>query len=152
MSDENLAVVREFVELWSGKDLVAMTAEDPGAIEAMMAFLTDDVELQFEATVEQRTNYGPNASMRALMEWLEPWEEYVQEAQEFIDADATDTVVVTFRQWGRGKASGATTEMHVAQLYRVRDGKISELREFTSRDEALEAAGASATGDADGDR
>ena len=141
MSEENVEIVRRFVDLWSGRDIVAMARDDPDAIRTMMSFLTEDVELRFSATVEQRTNYGADASLRALMEWLEPWAEYFQEAQETIDADGADAVVVTYRQWGRGAASGVVAESAVAHVYSVRDGKISRIHEYGSRAEALEAAG-----------
>lgn len=131
MSDQNLEIVRRFVDLWSGKDLVAMAQDDPDAIGAMMACLTEDVEVRFSATVEQGTNHGADGSLRALMEWLEPWAEYFQEAQEFIDVDSADTVVVTYRQWGRGRTSGIDTEMNVAHVYAVRDGKISQVHEYS---------------------
>jgi ketosteroid isomerase-like protein len=71
--------------------------------------------------------------------WLGAWEEYRQESVEFIDAG--DSVVVVFRQRGRGKGSGAYTEAEFYGVYDVRDGKVVRYRHFMTREEAFEAAG-----------
>jgi ketosteroid isomerase-like protein len=62
------------------------------------------------------------------------------EAEAFIDAG--DCVVVPVRVVGRGGASGVPFEEHEVQVFRLRDGKIVELREYRELDEALRAAGA----------
>ena len=59
--------------------------------------------------------------------------------QEFIDAG--DFVVVPFRLTGRGRASGAGFDEDEVQVFRLRDGKVIELREYGEKAEALKAVG-----------
>ena len=44
---------------------------------------------------------------------------------------------------GRGRLSGASLDERQVQSYRVRDGRITELRKYREMSEALEAAGLS---------
>jgi uncharacterized protein len=55
--------------------------------------------------------------------------------------DAGDYVVVPVRLTGRGRTSGVSFEEDEVHLYKVRDGKITELREYRHRNDALKAAG-----------
>jgi ketosteroid isomerase-like protein len=52
-----------------------------------------------------------------------------------------DQVVTCLRFWGRGRESGAPVEVRETHIVRLRDGKITEVREYRKREEALEAAG-----------
>jgi ketosteroid isomerase-like protein len=61
--------------------------------------------------------------------------------KEFIDAG--DYVVAAVRVHGRGRASGAPFEEHEVHVLRLRDGKATELREYRTKAEALEAVGLS---------
>ena len=56
------------------------------------------------------------------------------------------TVVVEFRVTGTGRTSGAETEMEIWQVWEVQDPAdltVTRVTEFSSRREALEAAGVS---------
>ena len=67
--------------------------------------------------------------------------EFGVQATEFVDA--AEWVVVCLRLHGRGKASGAEFEEHEVHASRLRDGKIVEIREYRTKEQALEAAGLS---------
>ena len=68
--------------------------------------------------------------------------DYMQmEVKELIDAG--DYVVAGVRVHGRGRASGAPVEMHEFHVLELRDGKATQLREFRTKAEALEAVGLS---------
>ena len=54
--------------------------------------------------------------------------------------DMGDHVMVTTRQRGRGKDSGAEVETYFTFLFSIRAGKIAEWRIFMREAEALEAA------------
>jgi len=49
--------------------------------------------------------------------------------------------VVMFSLTGRGRASGAAIEANEVQVFRLRNGKIIELREYRDKAEALKAMG-----------
>jgi ketosteroid isomerase-like protein len=59
------------------------------------------------------------------------------EPEEFIDAG--DYVVVPTRLVGRGRASGVLFEEHQVNVFRLREGKVTELREYRDLSEALKA-------------
>lgn len=72
-------------------------------------------------------------------QWLGTWEDYSIENTELIDAG--DSVVVVFRQHGRGKGSGIEVDRDFYGVYDVRGGKVTRYRQFKTREEALAAAG-----------
>jgi ketosteroid isomerase-like protein len=57
--------------------------------------------------------------------------------------DIGDRVVVVFLVRGRGTGSGVTLEQSLAQVVTLQQGKVIEIREYFSREEALEAVGLS---------
>jgi ketosteroid isomerase-like protein len=57
--------------------------------------------------------------------------------------DAGEYVVVPLRLSGRGRDSGAPFEADEVHTFRLRNGAITEIREYGSKDEALEAVGLS---------
>jgi ketosteroid isomerase-like protein len=61
------------------------------------------------------------------------------EAKEFIDAG--DYVVSPVRLDGRGRASGAPFEEYEVHVLRLRGGKVTEIREYREKNEALDALG-----------
>ena len=72
-------------------------------------------------------------------EWLEAWDEFRIEPDEFIDGK--DAVVVAVRYWGRGKGSGVEITDRWFYAYKLRDGKIIGWRPWPNRTEALRAVG-----------
>jgi ketosteroid isomerase-like protein len=60
--------------------------------------------------------------------------------EEFTDLGDNQVLVVGVFQ-GRGRSSGVEVNMRVASLYEIRDGMVASGRDYTSREEALEAAG-----------
>ena len=59
---------------------------------------------------------------------------------------AGDRLVIAQRARTRGKGSGIETELPYAVAYWFRGGTILEIKEFRTKDEALEAVGLSAPG------
>jgi uncharacterized protein len=55
--------------------------------------------------------------------------------------DLGDAVLVTVRYLGRGQSTGLEIDQTFASLYRLRDGKTVSMRDYSTRGEALEAAG-----------
>jgi uncharacterized protein len=88
-----------------------------------------------DATVHR----GPAALLARMSEIDDVWEELRAEPQEFIDMD--EFVVVPIRAVGRGRGSGVGVEFGEVHVYRLRDGKIIELREYREKAEALKAVG-----------
>ena len=55
--------------------------------------------------------------------------------------DLGDAVLVTVRYVGRGVSTGLEIDQTFASLYRFRDGKTVSMRDYSTREEAIEAAG-----------
>ncbi len=73
------------------------------------------------------------------MAWVERWDDYSYEVEDFLDAG--EEVVVLFRESGRGKESGATVEIVGATVWTICEGKVVRTKTYTDRRKALEAVG-----------
>jgi ketosteroid isomerase-like protein len=133
MSRENVKIVRRGYELFEAGDL-----EGVAGLFADEAELADAGGLGVAGTAAG-TRRGPHGFLRATEEVVEAFEDYRVEAKEFIEAD--EVVVVPVRISGRGRASGAKLEMHVAHLWELRNGKVIRGDVYRTTEEALEAAG-----------
>jgi ketosteroid isomerase-like protein len=75
----------------------------------------------------------------SVADWLGEFEDESTEVEELVDA-GPGRVVGVVRDRGRGKGSGVEVESRFFHLWIVRDGRVASFVEFTTRDEALEAA------------
>jgi ketosteroid isomerase-like protein len=129
MSQENVELVRRRFEAFNRCDLAAMIElTDPTAV------WWDRADDPWGAIAHR----GRDACMQHLAEILEG-AELQADPQEFIDAG--DSVVVGVHLVGRGRISGAAFEEHEFHVFTLRDGKVTETREYRDRADALEAAG-----------
>jgi len=130
MSQENVEVGRRHQEAFNRGDLAAMLeltspnvewwdrADDPDA----------SVHRGYEAVAKDLAEFDDLAELRVG-------------PQEFIDAG--DYVVTPVRLHGSGRASGAPFEEYEVHVIRLRNGKVTELREYRTKAQALEAVGLS---------
>jgi ketosteroid isomerase-like protein len=129
MSEENVEIVRLGYETVARRDL-----------EAMDAFVRDHVapDAAFESAMTGQVYRGAQGA-RDLATDL--WEtlDYVLAIEETIDSG--DQVVAVLRISGRGASSGVPVSQHVAMVWTFDEGRIVRGKSFTSRAEALEAAG-----------
>ena len=128
MSRQNVEIMRRQYEAVNRKDLTSMLERfDP---EAEWWDRADDPD----ATVHR----GRDAITKQWAE-VEDLAEGRIEPKEFIDAG--DWVVVPVRLIGRGRTSGAPFHEQEVHVFRLRDGKITEFREYREMSEALKAVG-----------
>ena len=81
---------------------------------------------------------GHEGMRKMWAEIAESFAEWRMEPKEFIDAgDWT----VPLDHVMRGRASGVFIEGHEVHMFKLRDGKVTELREYQTKAEALEAVG-----------
>src|SRR6476660_7194531 len=71
-------------------------------------------------------------------EWLEAWDEFRLEPEEFLDGGEAVVVVVRYR--GKGRGSGIEVTDRWFYAYELRSGKVIRWRLCASRAEALEVA------------
>jgi ketosteroid isomerase-like protein len=74
----------------------------------------------------------PNPRLRA---WLDGWEHWRAEADEFLELG--DHVVVLTKYRGQGKESGVEIVTEGAHVFKLRDGKVIRLEIFASREKAI---------------
>lgn len=82
---------------------------------------------------------GRPAVLAYFADWFDSFEDLFLRLEEAIDAG--DQVVAVHRLRGRGRASGASLDAHLAVVFTVDGGKIVRAREYATRAEALEAVG-----------
>jgi uncharacterized protein len=133
MSQENVEIVRQMIDAFNRGDL-----------DASSEHWADNVD--YRAVEGAPDDHGPihgKVAMRAyVQDWIDTFDQFTVEPMELIDA-GEGQVVGVLRNSGRAKLSGVETDLTLAALYTVRDGKIERGREYWTRDEALEAAGLS---------
>jgi ketosteroid isomerase-like protein len=120
----------------------AYQAFERGGLDAVAAFWHPDIEW-YPARDELELTRGPYRGhagiQKALAEIQSVFPDLSLEVEEEIDAKNAVIMCVMYR--GRGESSGVRTEIREAHLVEVRDGRIIRVREFRTRDEALEAVG-----------
>ena len=145
MSEENVEIVKA-VHPPSGTDLTRLFADDsdaPARLEAAAPLYHPE----FEFSAPTLGGVGFRLSGKGLpelvetwREWMEPWEVYWTEVEDFIDA-GDDRVVVLLRDHGRLRGSEAEVKQLGASVWTLRDRKIARIDFYPTRDHALEAAG-----------
>jgi ketosteroid isomerase-like protein len=96
-------------------------------------------DFEFHAVWDGRVFRGFEGTMKWISDTRETWEDYSQQVEELIELG--DVVVVVLAISARGGGSGVPVAQELAVVWRFDDGKAIEARSFTSRAEALEAAG-----------
>jgi ketosteroid isomerase-like protein len=129
MSLENVELVRRCFELFQR-----------GETEALLRYVDPAIETIEAADLAGAESYIGHAGLAKTYDhWAAQWDDFRVELTELIDA-GRDVVAVT-RHHGTGRASGVAVEAVVAYLLTVDDGRLVRMRIFTTRAQALEAAG-----------
>jgi uncharacterized protein len=129
MSQENVEVVKRAYQAWDRRDMAAV-----------LDACHPDIEWwEREDVPDPTVHRGLDAVGARFAELDDVWIGLRLNPREFIDAG--DFVVVMFCLTGRGRASGAAIEENEVQAFRLRNGKIIELREYRDEAEALKAVG-----------
>jgi ketosteroid isomerase-like protein len=130
MSEENVELVRQIYK-----------AADNGDIDAVVLYFHPEIEFH----AYPRSREGLYHGKQAVREYIENvWEHFERvriEVDELLDAG--DQVVVVTTQHPVPKRGQKEMTAHLAEVYTVRDGLLAERRPYSTRNEALEAAGLS---------
>jgi ketosteroid isomerase-like protein len=130
MSEENVEVIRD--------SIAAMNEGDYGRA---MGHLADDVVLENPAGVFAGTFRGREAVGEWFGDWFRMFDWNVHNDIREIAEIGDDGVFLVVDLRGRGRRSGVDVEQTFAWLCRLREGKITRMDGYLSREEALEAAG-----------
>jgi ketosteroid isomerase-like protein len=120
-----------------------MRSDDPVAALVVDA---DVVLPDLEVTFAAPHTGGPGLRYRGIdgliegwRDWLTPWESYVIEIEDFIEAG--HEVVMLARVRARTSRDGVELEHRPAAVWTVRGGTVSAVTFFLEHDEALEYSG-----------
>jgi ketosteroid isomerase-like protein len=113
-------------------------AYNRGDAETMLSLIDPDCEIRDPGRTGG-TFRGHDELLEFLEEWMESWDSYRVEVEEYRETD--EWVVACMMQSGRGRGSGIEVQQRVTQLLRVRDGKLTELEIYADRADAFRAAG-----------
>jgi ketosteroid isomerase-like protein len=131
MSEKNVEIARRMLDTWDSGDLSEWARglhEEVTWVPLMKNTQTEPI-------------HGADATLAFVRDWIEPWEDYSIEELAVLDA-GDDRVLLSTRQFGRHPTGAEVTmEMHAVGTFR--DGKLYEMRWFTDKATALEAAGLS---------
>jgi hypothetical protein len=136
MSEEN---VNRFIEALEAFNRMSETAE--ANLEALRGFLgIMDPEIQFEP--QQAALEGGYVGHVGVIRWLADLAEHYagghMDLPDIRDLDDRVLALGTLRVTGRG--SGIETEVPVAFVARLRDGLMTECKDYGDKSRALEAA------------
>ena len=131
VSQENVDIVRDSWGAFAAGGLDAVTEFwDPEIDWRAIEGAPDDVG-------EMR---GREAVRRYLQDWVDTFEGLTVVVEELL-ALGDQRVMAVIRVSGRAKLSGIETELRLAVVNSLRDGKIVRGREYIDREKALEAVG-----------
>jgi ketosteroid isomerase-like protein len=114
-----------------------------GDLEAVLEFIDPDVQVEIHTgrpdLPETETLHGHAGFLENLRQLTEVFDEIEIEPEEFIEAG--ENLVVVVHAAGRGKGSGIRVENRVTHIWTIRDGMATRFRVYSSKEQALEAAG-----------
>jgi ketosteroid isomerase-like protein len=130
MSQENVEFLRRGYEALHRGDLETFKALSRERL---------DPEFVFHSVWDGRVFKGFEGTQEWISDTREVWENYEQKLEEILDLG--ENVVVVVRIAGRGGGSGVPVSQDLAVVWTFVGDKAVRARSFTSRAEALEAAG-----------
>jgi ketosteroid isomerase-like protein len=132
MSQENVEIAREvFHRAFVRWDL-------DGALQLIDA---EGVMDWSASLAPYRGIYQWHAEIRGTwQQWKDAWDEWTPEVIEAIEIDAETVILVTLIH-ARGKGSGVPVRAGGASIWIVRHGKVTRVKLFQSKADALDAVG-----------
>ena len=131
---ESVELLRRFYESFNQRDL-----------DAVLELCTNDVEVYKDPEVVEMvaaaTPRGQERVAQYLRGWLESWSAYHARPEEFVQSGDDVAALVHLR--ARGKGSQFDIEEEMADVFALREGRISRLRLYVRRGEALDSLGRS---------
>ena len=124
MPSANVSLVSSVYAAWARGDFASVEWAD------------SEIEFVIESGPDPGSWKGLTGMAQGWQEWLAAWDGYGAEADEYRELDR-QRVLVFGRMRGRGKTSGANVETEFANLFDIRDGKVTRLVLYSSRDRAL---------------
>ena len=130
MSRENVEIAKRAVDAFNRRDMDELFA----LLNPTVQWTTADDE------PDPQTYCGHEGVRQLFASLLEIWEQgFTVKAHEFIDLG--DAVVVPSTSRVQARGSGVTLDADETHVFTVHDGKIVRVREYRTKDAALQALG-----------
>jgi len=127
MSQENVEIVRRYFAEWNEGDIAAGRDWDPDIVWEEATAFPDHVVVRGRAAVIERLRERARVIGRMLI------------TVEALTPVGQDGVLAELEVRGSGQASGVELSRNWFQIATVRDGLITGMQEFATKDKALEA-------------
>src|SRR5271166_3571083 len=135
MASANLDLVRSIYAKWARGDWSSADWADP------------EIEFAYAGGPEPSRWTGLAGMAKGWRDWLRAWEDFRAEPVEYKVLDS-ERILVLVHNSGRGRTSGLELEQRsVANLFEIRDGKVTRLVVYLDRDLAFADLGLSLEGD-----
>lgn len=126
----------------AGAQLVREIVEclNRGDVDGMLARMHPDFEwTPLEPSPIASVSRGHEQVRRYVEDWLATFDDLRLDLEEPTEADGV--VIVPVHAHGRGRASGLALDTRFCQVWTVRDGVATAMKEYATREEALTALG-----------
>jgi ketosteroid isomerase-like protein len=134
MSQENVEIIRRMYDAAASRDSPTVLEIYDPAVEVDMS------QAPCRDVIGGRVYHGHDGLRAFYRQWNDAWETVESELEELIDAG--DRVISIETTRARGRASGATVELHECGIWTLRGGRIVRVDWLdATREEVLEAAG-----------
>jgi ketosteroid isomerase-like protein len=113
-----------------------------GDFEAALAKVHEDVDWAAPPDMpDVSEDWRSRDEMQAgITRFMLAWEHLQVDLAEVV-RDGGERVVVDTRWHGRSRGTGIDVDQRIAQVYDLEDGKVRRVRQFRTREQALEATG-----------
>ena len=129
-----LEVFQEDVETLRG----AYEAFNERGVEAILEYLAPRFQVRDrESSPDRETRYGREGIKELFDSYMEAFDAFRLEPEEFIDAGGE--ILVSLHQLARGKGSGARVVSRIAHLWTMEEGAAVRLRIFADKETAVGA-------------
>jgi ketosteroid isomerase-like protein len=131
-SKNDVEIVREIYDAVARRDFESVLAlYDPEVV-------WDFSRSPYSSVAGASVYHGLEGLRQWWRDWGEAWADYEDRLKDVFEAGKH--VVCAIDTTGRGRASGAPVEMEQFGVWTLRDGKVTHVAWFASREDALRAA------------
>jgi ketosteroid isomerase-like protein len=125
MSSANLHLVRSIYESWERGDFSSSEWADP------------EIEFSFADGPEPESWRGLAGMAEGYRDWLRAWKDFRAQPEQYLLV-SDEQVLVLVHNSGRGRVSGLEIEERsVANLFQIRDGKVTSIVVYLNREHAF---------------
>ena len=97
-----------------------------GDMQSALAAFDPDVEWDVTLRADGRVFHGHDGVREGVSAWVDTWDDYRLEIEEYVDEG--DDVIVRATESGRGKGSGVEAQQPVEFVWTLNDGKVVRVK------------------------